>query len=138
MVDILVFCDCFLLSSRPQALYASGGEFRSLVVAPVDISELASPLKRCNQDTCRNLDEREHGALILHTWPPTRQTIALIGRHFLLNIRTSTTGCIRVIGVVVSRTAREEPWEESGQRTLEHRKTGTYDCGVGLDGRPNS
>ena len=63
---------------------------------------------------------------------------ALVGRKVLLDIHTSTSGCIRVIGVIISGTAREESREESGQRTLEHRETSTDYCSVGLDGRPNS
>ena len=55
-----------------------------------------------------------------------------------LNLRTSTSGCVRTIGIFVSGTAREEAREEGGERTLEHGQTGTYDCSVGLDCRPNS
>ena len=63
----------------------------------------------------------------------------LIQRGTLQSIRTgtSTSGCVRIIGVFISRTAREKAREEGGERTLEHWQTGTYDCSIGLNGRPN-
>ena len=50
----------------------------------------------------------------------TTEMRVLIRRKVSLNIRTSTLGCIRAIGILLSRTAREEAREEGGERTLEH------------------
>lgn len=48
------------------------------------------------------------------------EMMVLIRRKRPLNVRTSTTNCVRAIGILISRTAREEAREEGGERTLEH------------------
>ena len=65
------------------------------------------------------------------------QNLLLIRNNILLNIRTSTSGCVRASGILISRTTGEEARKEGGEGTLEHGQTGTYDRGVGFDGRPD-
>ena len=98
--------------------------------------EVSARPKNCKHGTFATFQVREKEVFA----PRVIQDMGLIQKRTPQSIRTSTStsGSVRVIRVFVSRTAREKAREEGGERTLEHWQTGTYDCSIGLNGRPNS
>ena len=92
--------------------------FRSWEVVPAGSFRVSVFLKR-SKILVENLDHVGKGTCAQDM--PSNDIMVSIGRTIIVNVRTSTLGCVRPIGIIISRTAREEAWEESGQRTLEHR-----------------
>lgn len=75
--------------------------------------------KGCRQDTFSVLRECEEtilspGSCLARDW------IAWVWRKIPSKIRTSTSGCVGVVRIILSRTAGEEAREKGGERALEH------------------